>query len=198
MKKIRNESGFSVIELLLVIIIVILLGFIGWYIYHTDHRATSNNTATTSKTASTTSKKSVSYFTISQWGVRAPYSGDLTLEYTISNSNGQTYASLSSAQLDASDPACQSAGNYGGVIERYASSDMVQNADGSNSGLTPSQYFSQNDISNSEYSHVGNYYYWYIHSQAACGSSQTSQNIQTETDSAFEVLVHDLSAVPAN
>jgi len=196
MKKIDNESGFSVVELLLVIIIVILLGFIGWYIYHTDHKATPSNT-TTSKTASSSSKKSVSYFTITQWGVRAPYSGSLTLEYTISTSGGQSYAILSSSQLDASDPACQSAGNYGGIITRYASTDIVQDEGGS-SGLTPSQYFSQYDISSAEYSHVGNYYYLYTHPQAACSSSQTSQNLQTETDSAFEIITSSIQAAPTN
>ncbi len=40
MKKINNESGFSGLELLLVIFIVVLLGFIGWYIYHNDHKST--------------------------------------------------------------------------------------------------------------------------------------------------------------
>jgi type II secretory pathway pseudopilin PulG len=52
MKKINNGSGFSVVELLLVIVIVILLGFMGWYIYHNDHK-TNVNTTKSSSTSTT-------------------------------------------------------------------------------------------------------------------------------------------------
>jgi hypothetical protein len=50
-------------------------------------------------------------------GVRAPYSGSLTLEYTAPTGSDPAEINLSSAQLDASDPACQSSPNYGGVLE---------------------------------------------------------------------------------
>lgn len=196
MKKINNQSGFGVIEVLLTIIVVILLVFVGWYIYHTDHKNTASTSSST-KSSSNSTAKTVNYFTITQWGVRAPYSGKLTLSYTISTIGGLTGANLTSAQLNSSGSACLSGSNYGGVIIRYASTDMVQNADGSNSGLTPSEYFTQNNISSSTYAHIGNYYYWYIHPQGVCGSSQSSQNVETETDSAFASIVQNLQPTPS-
>jgi hypothetical protein len=77
--------------------------------------------------------------------------------------------------------------------KRYTSTDIVQNEDGTSSGLTPSQYFAQNDITTG-YAHIGNYYYWYIHPNGVCGSSQSSQNIQTQTDSGFQAIVLTLQA----
>jgi hypothetical protein len=53
MKKINNQSGFGAIEVLLTLIVVILLVFVGWYIYHTDHKT--NVSTPKSSTTSTTS-----------------------------------------------------------------------------------------------------------------------------------------------
>jgi hypothetical protein len=52
MNKLNNESGFSVVELLLVIVIVVLLGFMGWYIYHNDHKTNVNTTKLSSTSIS--------------------------------------------------------------------------------------------------------------------------------------------------
>jgi hypothetical protein len=196
----ENDDGFSVVEILLVLIIIILIGFVGWFIYHSDHKKTTPTpvvTSTTKKAASTKLAAQVSYFTISQWGVRAPYSGSLSLEDSVQASSTPETASFSSSQLDASDATCQSAGNYGGVVQRYASTDIVMNEDGTSSGQTPAQYFSANDISSSTYKQVGNYYYWYIHPQGICGSSQDSQNLQSQTDDAVKALVQNFQAIPS-
>ena len=46
----KNKDGFTVVEVLLVLILVVLIGFAGWYVYHTDHKTTAN-TNTTSNTS---------------------------------------------------------------------------------------------------------------------------------------------------
>jgi hypothetical protein len=196
----KTEKGFTAVEGLLIILILLVIGGIGYMVYHNNHKTNTTTVSTTAtKTPSSSSTKSTKssqkYFTITQWGIKAPYNGNLSLEYSIASSNGQTYAQLSSSQLDASDPECQSDGNDGGIITRYSSTDTVQNQDGTDSGLTPAQYFSKYDISPSTYAHVGDYYYWYSHPQSACGSSQASENIQTQTDNAFKAIVPELKSV---
>lgn len=201
MKKVRNNNdGFSVVEVLLVLIIIILIVFVGWFIYHTDHTKTTTTLTNTTATKTTTSKSTdtkVSYFTISQWGIRAPYSGSLSLEYSVQTSSPPDSASFSSGQLDASDPNCKSSGDGGGVIVRYASTDTVLNEDGSSTGQMPAQYFSASTNSGFIYKQVGNYYYWYIHPQGICGSSQSSQDLQTQTDDTVKALVQNLQAIPS-
>lgn len=205
----KNTDGFTAVELLLIVLIIIVLAFVGWYVYHTDHKpkATVLTTSTSSKqttsggtsTPSTSSSSSTKYITITQWGVRAPITNNsVSLEYTLSSNSTPQYASFSSTELDASDSTCKSDGNDGGVVERYASTDIVQNEDGSSSGQTPSQYFSANDISSTDYALVGNYYYWYIHPQGQCGSTQASQDAQNSTISAVEALILTLQAVPSS
>lgn len=55
MKKINNQSGFGAIEVLLTLLVVIALVFVGWYIYHTDHKSSTNPPASTiTKTTSPT------------------------------------------------------------------------------------------------------------------------------------------------
>lgn len=205
MKKLHdNSDGFSVVEILLVIIIIILIGFVGWFIYHTDHTTTTTTPTNTTAAKTTTSKstdKKVSYFTISQWGIRAPYSGNLSLEYTMVSDAGNPYASaeFSSAQLDSSDPQCKSGGDYGGVVTRYASTDTVMDEGGASLG-TPAQALASGSfggLNGGEYAHIGNYYYIFIHPQGVCGTSQASQNIQTQTDDAVKALVQNLQAIPS-
>src|SRR5690349_19974476 len=56
MKTNKNESGFSVVEALLVLVIVGLIGVFGWYVWH--NRATQAKSAITQTTAQTPTTKS--------------------------------------------------------------------------------------------------------------------------------------------
>ncbi|HUC88248.1 MAG TPA: hypothetical protein VMR95_03820 [Candidatus Binatia bacterium] len=198
----KNNKGFTAVEVLLVLIIVVLIGFVGWYVYHTDHKTTGASNTTSNSTKTKATVETTSYFTIAEWGVRAPYSGDLTLEYSITpaSTGVATYASLSSSQLDNGGSVCKTGADYGGVIERYAPSDEVYN-EGGDTGQTASQYFTSTSATSGQsafiYSYVGGYYYFYAPPQAACGSSQSVQNTQTETENAFKSLVQKLQAVPS-
>lgn len=70
MKRFKNESGFSAVELLLTLIVVILIVFVGWYIYHTDHKTTTSANSSTS-TSSTTNTSTPANETSQAAGVRA-------------------------------------------------------------------------------------------------------------------------------
>ncbi len=52
----KNQKGFSAVEVLLILIVVGLLGFGGWYVYKSHHKtiASTSTTTSTSKQAATT------------------------------------------------------------------------------------------------------------------------------------------------
>jgi hypothetical protein len=52
MKKINNESGFSAVELILVIAVIALLAVVGWMVYKDHHKTSSTTSKTNSATTS--------------------------------------------------------------------------------------------------------------------------------------------------
>jgi hypothetical protein len=199
-----NQTGFSAVEGLLSLIVAVLIVFVGYYIYHAQKNTSDTLNAASqvaqSSPAKGSTKKPASnqssspqYFTIKEWNIRAPYSGDLDLEYTLTSGTPE-YVSFSSTQLDATDSQCKSSGNYGGIVARYLSSDQVQNEDGTSSGQTPAEYIAANNISSNKYDDIGNYYYFYSQPQGICGTSQASQDAQSQTVSAFEALFTQLKS----
>jgi Tfp pilus assembly protein PilV len=46
----KNDSGFTMVEVLLVLILAVLIGLSGWYVYHTEHKTSANTSSKTSKT----------------------------------------------------------------------------------------------------------------------------------------------------
>ena len=60
-KTIDNESGFSVVELILVILIILVLGAIGWLVYENQHKATKSVPMKTSTKSLSTQSKIVTF-----------------------------------------------------------------------------------------------------------------------------------------
>ena len=193
------------------LIFVALVVFIGFYIAHnTGNKNLASNTKTsltssktspvTTKTTSQTRKtSSQGYFTITQWGVRAPYNGNLTLQYT--PPSGSTGIYLSSSQLDNISAQCAltapdgTPGGYGGYIARFTASAQIPTETGQSSGMSAQQYYANYSGQSGYYmSHVGSYYYIYTHPQGLCASN--SATIQNQTDSVFENIANNLQVVP--
>lgn len=199
----QNEAGFSAVEGLLMAIVVLLIVFIGYYVYHTQKQTnntltsaakTSQNTpmvsskAKTSKTSTTNSSQG--YFVIKEWGVRAKYSGNLTLEYTYNSKNNE--ADFNSAQLKASNPSqCTDGLEGGGAVFRYAPADHVYGADEGNDLGSASKFFADPSMTN--FKHLGNYYYWYVGPQSSCSDNFA---LSSQTNNAVIDLVQNLEAVP--
>lgn len=136
------------------------------------------------------------YLTIKEWGVLAPYSGPLNLQYS---ANGSGSMSLTSSQLAAGGPdVCAAPGNSdAGILARYLPTD-------SNLGpkIPPSetakQYIEQNP--NTPHAKVGSYIYiyWgnnYLTNGAYNGPcNDKAAALQTITD--YSNLVTKLEAVP--
>lgn len=194
MKKLLNsENGSSAVETLLIVVIVGLVGFVGWYVYHSNKNAnaTLNAAAKDSRGSVKFTKQpsKANYFTIKEWGVRAPYNGSLTLEYQRNSSNSSVMM-LSSSQLNAGGPSvCTTADGAAGYVQRYLPTDEVA------PGETAQQFLSQNFVaSNSKapaYAKVGDYYYIY-----STGQTDNCKNtaLYEQTQSAFEAIIPKLQA----
>ena len=206
-----NQKGFSAVEGLLVIIIVLLIGFIGYYVWHTQKQT--NKTYNSSANAAQPSTKNPSpkkaspatYMTIKEWGVRAPYSGTLTLEYAVQTASSSALpdtAGFSSMQLDTSSSTCKANDEQNGIsavgiFDRYQSGqEYLIGDDAEDSGQTAAQYAAT--LSKSDYGHVGNYYYFYTGPQATCATDQASQNVFDQTKAAVKALLPKLQAVPSS
>lgn len=85
-----NQNGFSAVEAILILIILGILGFTGWFVYHSQNAAdktySSTDTSTAPKPTKTTAKTPTkpkaeapaqSYLTFTEWGVKLPLSGAL-------------------------------------------------------------------------------------------------------------------------
>ncbi|MGA3150370.1 MAG: hypothetical protein ABSD10_01990 [Candidatus Saccharimonadales bacterium] len=195
----KNKQGFGVVEILLVLIIVVLLGVVGWMVYKNHHKATTSTTAANSsapsKTAASPTKTAtpaVNYFTISQWSVRAPYSGSLTLQYQ-PDSSSSNRMNVSSAELNAGGPSmCTTAAGAAGYIGKYLPTDNV--APESPTPEAAQEYLSQDFAASNTlppaYSKVGNYYYIYFDASNECDDTA----LQTQTTQDFANIVNHLTA----
>jgi len=182
----KNQKGFGSVELLLILIVLGIIGFIGWYVWH-GHKTMPTTPA--SHSSNSVAKKQ-SYFVIKEWGLRASYSGSLSLKYTIGDGdNGtNTLASVTSTELVASDPACQ---NHGGSIERFLPTDTVLPAN------EPAQQFFASETK-SMYSLVNGYYYLYISPQMQCSANASATTLQNQNETAVQAITSKLEAIPAN
>jgi hypothetical protein len=99
MKKFSKQSGFAVMEIILIFVILGIVGFTGWYVWNskknTNKTYDSSSAASQAKAAS--AKKSSNakpspppqqYLVIKEWGVKIPLSASIEkAHYTISNSS---------------------------------------------------------------------------------------------------------------
>jgi hypothetical protein len=181
MKKI--EKGFSAPKAVLIVVIIGTIAATAYYIWNSNKNSNSANNSSQSANSN--------YFVIKQWNVKAPYTGNLTLKYQVNpDVSGVSYAYLSSDQLEASDKACKQ-GGFGGSIIRYKSDKRVLTGDNkTDSGQAAAEYAATLDTS--EYSHIGDYYYFYGETENICGSGTKSNDLQTQTSSAVKALISKL------
>ena len=194
MRRREHQSGFSATVILLAVLVVAVLAVTGLVVYQHHKPSNAKNSAATSSTPTTTQPKSTTtpqpaqsttqYFTITEWGVRAPNTTTDTFTYNVSSDGKSAY--VKSAQLANKDSAC----TYGsaGTIVRYSPTDYT---DPYNQGPTVQQQATQTP---SLYVHIGNYYYIFRHTQSQCGSvSITDLN---NANDEVKALAANLQAIP--
>lgn len=202
------QTGFGAVEAILMIVIIGILGFAGWYVYHaTKNTDKTYNSASVSSNSSPKPAKSVkatssgaiqpvaavNYFTLTQWHVRAAYSGALTLQYSPNSSNAADM-DVSSTQLNAGGPSiCTTAAGAAGYIGRYLPTDDIptEGPPAETAQAYVSQDFAASNSTPPAYAKVGGYYYIYFTGQSNSCSDTTTL---TQTQAAFSALVPKLVA----
>jgi prepilin-type N-terminal cleavage/methylation domain-containing protein len=185
----NKQHGFTLVETLLVLLVITMIGFTGYYVWNTQkdtNKTLDTASKITQKASSVTTKTEPGKVVIKEWNIEAPYQGSLKLEYTF-HDNDRTTAWFSSKELDATGETCANSIEYGGWIVRYKADENHELEGGGSSGQTAAQYAST--LPFPEYAHLGDYYYFYSHPQAACGGNQKSYDIQTETAAAVKNLL---------
>lgn len=192
MKKV-NDRGFSAVEAVIVVVVVVAIAAAGWFVYKHNQKkpatSTTKTTASTSQSSSTgkstpatgTTTPTATYYTIKEWGVKAPYSGQDTFTYTLKDNNAA--AVFVSKKLAGEDSGCTTFG--AGQISRYLGTGMA-NQEGT---LTIEQNAKVNP---GLYTHIGNYYYQFIHDQSQCGKAPIAD--QNQANDTVKSFVTDLQA----
>jgi hypothetical protein len=172
MTKHDTNLGFSIVETLLILVVVGILGFTGWYIYHTkqvsnkDYAAaantstptykkkatTSTKSQTTSSTTTTSSQSQSGYLVISQWDVKVKMSDAADLTYSYSGQAGSS-----------------SNGTYDSSVTPVIEPSLLQNK---SCKFAVTMFRTTQDMStNPNAVKVGSYYYFEDGSPASCGDS---------------------------
>jgi hypothetical protein len=193
----KNQKGFTLVEGLLITLILAVIGFGGYYVYHTNHKTktvvvSATVKTTTPKTSTASNTPTQKYITISVWGVRVPYNGNDTL--TVSNEQcdepGDTVITgcsmdVDSQELENSVGSCQSTRATGkvGYFYRIGTNDNYQETDGS--GFTPIvQWATANP---GQYTQIGSYYYAFAEIGASWGG-QGAVSINTSTNALADTV----------
>ena len=109
----RNQKGFGIVPILLILILVAIVGFTGYYVYN-NNKKTDKNTTNQETSKTTTEDKNAGYLVINEWNVRVKLgSADptfVTYKITKEPSTGYESVNLYLKEIVTSNTNCQSLG----------------------------------------------------------------------------------------
>lgn len=203
----KKQRGFTIVEVLIVIVIVGLLGAVGWLVYdrqksddNSSQRTTTQDTSGQKPTANTDQDKKDevsegSYLTVEQWGIKIPVTSATSgLTYSIKDKIAYfRTAGLNNVSADG----CTS---NSVAVARGKANEIVPNSLGSNDGDTFMQAYDTVSIDPSAMTarslkaKAGDYYYVVPGFSAASCADET--NADKETAHMIEIVkaINQLSA----
>ena len=171
-----NQKGFSVVEILVVVVVVGLLGAVGWLVYdrqksNTDSKNTAAQTSEQTKSVADDTEQQT-FFEIKELGVKFELSDNLAgLYYTMGNDNKTAYFSLN--EFKGTDCAADKTAQV--ALTRYTDADFE------NDPLA-----SKNDARK-----IGNYYYMSAGGQSPCSEDDKVQEKALQLRSDITTLLPD-------
>lgn len=181
----KSQKGFAALESLLIVVIIAIVGGTGWYVMRAKNNAditlsqTTSSSVVPTKKAASTKPDTVSqkYLVIKEWGVELPLPANIqdAVYGGGNNSGGYDSFRLSTTSLSTQDPQCGPDQTSVGYILRQTAA--LHDTNLSNYKDDPLNY----PVYDTK---IGDYYYSYQHSQAAC-SNKDSVNQEQVTDFKF-------------
>lgn len=185
MKSVKHQHGFAAVEAILVIIVLGIVGFTGWFVYHSKQATdktlsrTGKSTLPIEKRITKSSTDSQKYLVIKEWGVEIPVSSmlaDITYKITTYSDGGQsvgfTLASLRGTECNLDD-------SIGGMI-RFMSGYIDSITNKKMTELYPLAKM------------VGSYYYAPALPQSAC---TTNEIVAAKVDATRQPLIKAVGLV---
>lgn len=205
----KKQSGFTIVEVLLVVLILSVVGFGGYYVWHSPNKAdkTYDNSSKSSQATSPSSKKTTTntpsnsststtqtqqYLTIAQWQVKIPLSVALSgMSYSVVDSHiaGATAINISSSAL--TNLSCtRSDGSASTTSPNIGEIYQTQNPNTAYAGTTFANYMGA-DLARK----VGSYYYYLSLSeglgdcQLATANANTFDSMGSALRTAFQAII---------
>jgi hypothetical protein len=200
--KIKNESGFTGLEVLFVILIVLIIGVAGWLVYK-DHHKTINSSSTSQDNGGKggtahpdTGPAKTEVFIIPEWKLSAeiptPPTNAALIQYKITTVNSEAVANFTTQELIDSDKTNCTADNApAGTITKALPTDPAYAPDGTPTGKTVTQEIQS---TGGTYTKVGSYIYWYSHPQGVCSTAANGPQLQNDAIKQVQVIVSKLQA----
>jgi prepilin-type N-terminal cleavage/methylation domain-containing protein len=142
-----DQKGFSVVEILIVLVIVGFLGAVGWLVYKDHHKDLKSSVSSTQNTTTTSSSSQV--VKIPQLGVEITVSGNIgKVDYSMQGIAPALYANLSTDRLSAIDSNCSDTNS--GVATLHS----VSPSDASPSGTNVTTLFPEGQTINGKYVYI--------------------------------------------
>ena len=196
----NNQSGFAILEALLILVIVAVISGVGWYAVHTKHQtdkilAQSEKTSQSVPLSAQKTSAPQDYINIREWGVKLKTS-DITRDAIYKVVNEHT-AYLTTGAYENVAPGCALNGKTGSLIRGKAGYEVV--GPGSytieNSGTSyvndAGQTVQQNPVK------VGEYYFMWSGPQAPCFNPNTANLSQMDRyQKALSDLAYTVQASP--
>ena len=188
-KTLKNQKGFALVEGLLIILILAVIGFGGYYVWHSQHKTTTaTTTATSSKKASASAQKTSDNATVKipEMGVELTVPdtlSDITYNYSVNDPAGgtplagDTFADLSTDILDGIDSGCV-ANSSSDTAAGTALGSIVK---GTGQGEKGEDFTILKQFNG--------YYIAYAEPQAACGSNSSNDGVvESELNTLLKAL----------
>jgi Tfp pilus assembly protein PilX len=192
----KNETGFSAVEVLLVLIIFALVGVMGFMVYNNHKKPTTTNATTKTATAKTAAPAAqIATFKIPELGIQltnipstitnltyyanAPSSGVDPNNTTMSQETSVS-ALFSTQSLTSDDSACSAQNGAIGVLAR-----------------TDGTYIDNQPTDMVFVKQFDGFYIAYNHPQDACSDNSNAEALYVSQTAAFQTLVTDAANIEA-
>lgn len=173
----RNRQAGSAHAVVIIVLIAALLFALGWIFWQNfilkQPRVNDDKPVVVkekSVTPTSVPHSDVKYLTVSEWGVKFPYTGNDTLTYHYDSTTPE-FISVSSDSLAASGAVCKQDSEGAGGIQRGTAQEVVPGGFGSEK--TFAQMYQSNS---STMGKQGNYYYQFVHDNGTCTDNNDLQS----------------------